>query len=110
MFGAVNLAENKVFDKYIYSGYGSGFDRQFSVGKGFRRNCIIFGADMSSYVHPDDKKKDILILAEGTRQGQIATTFNGEKMYSINFTENIKKFCFSLYYNGENRYLLINGL
>ena len=91
MFGAVNLAENKVFDKYIYSGYGSGFDRQFSVGKGFRRNCIIFGADMSSSVHPDDKKKDILILGEGTRQGQIVTTYIAEKMYSINFTENSKK-------------------
>ena len=85
------MAENKGVDRYIYSGYGSGFDRQFSLGKGFGRNCIIFGVDMSSSVHPDDKKKDILILGEGTRQGQIATTYIGEKMYSINFTENSKK-------------------
>ena len=85
------MAENKGVDRYIYSGYGSGFDRQFSLGKGFGRNCIIFGVDMSSFVHPDDKKKDILILGEGTRQGQIATTYIGEKMYSINFTENSKK-------------------
>ena len=85
------MAENKGVDRYIYSGYGSGFDRQFWLGKGFGRNCIIFGVDMSSSVHPDDKKKDILILGEGTRQGQIATTYIGEKMYSINFTENSKK-------------------
>ena len=85
------MAENKGVDRYIYSGYGSGFDRQFSLGKGFGRNCIIFGVDMSSSVHPDDKKKDILILGEGTRQGQIATTYIAEKMYSINFTENSKK-------------------
>ena len=85
------MAENKGVDRYMYSGYGSGFDRQFSLGKGFGRNCIIFGVDMSSSVHPDDKKKDILILGEGTRQGQIATTYIGEKMYSINFTENSKK-------------------
>ena len=56
------MAENKGVDRYIYSGYSSGFDRQFSLGKGFGRNCIIFGVDMSSSVHPDDKKKDILIL------------------------------------------------
>ena len=30
-------------------------------------------------------------------------------MYSINFTENIKKFCLNLYYNGANSYLFVNG-
>ena len=30
-------------------------------------------------------------------------------MYSINFTENDKKFCLSLHYNGANSYLLFNG-
>ena len=30
-------------------------------------------------------------------------------MYSINFTENNKKFCLSLHYNGRNRYLFVNG-
>ena len=30
-------------------------------------------------------------------------------MYSINFTENNKKFCFSLHYNGGNSYLFVNG-
>ena len=30
-------------------------------------------------------------------------------MYSINFTENIKKFCLSLHYNKKNSYLFVNG-
>ena len=30
-------------------------------------------------------------------------------MYSINFTENNKKFCLSLHYNGTNSYLFVNG-
>ena len=30
-------------------------------------------------------------------------------MHSISFTENNKKFCLSLHYNGENSYLFVNG-
>ena len=30
-------------------------------------------------------------------------------MYSINFTENNKKFCLTLHYNGANSYLFVNG-
>ena len=30
-------------------------------------------------------------------------------MYSINFTENDKKFCLSLYYNGADSCLFVNG-
>ena len=30
-------------------------------------------------------------------------------MYSINFTVTKKKFCLSLYYNGANSYLFVNG-
>ena len=41
-----------------------------SIGNGFGENVIIFGVDMSSYVHVDNKKKDILILAEGPTQLQ----------------------------------------
>ena len=35
-----------------------------SDGSGFAKNVIVFGADMSSFVHIDNKKKDILILVE----------------------------------------------
>ena len=30
-------------------------------------------------------------------------------MHSINFTENNKKFCLILHYNGANSYLFVNG-
>ena len=30
-------------------------------------------------------------------------------MHSINFTENNKKFCLSLHFNGANSYLFVNG-
>ena len=31
-------------------------------------------------------------------------------MYSINFTENNKKFCLSMHHNGDNSYLFVNGI
>ena len=31
-------------------------------------------------------------------------------MHSINFSENNKKFCLSLHYNGDSSYLLVNGI
>ena len=63
---------------------------------------------MSSSTKIDNKKKDILILGKGQTQG-LEHTLSAEKMYSINFTENIKKFCLSLHYNKENSYLFVNG-
>ena len=58
---------------------------------------MIVGADMSSSVHVDNKKKDILILGEGSTQGLDGTTLTAEKNYSINFTKSRKKFCCSLH-------------
>ena len=111
LFGAVSLTKNVDIDEYKYSGYGIGFDRKrtFSVDNGFGRKCIIFGVDMSSSVNVDNKKKDIVILGEGPTQGLDGTTLTSEKKYSINFTENNKKFCLSLHYNGANSYLFVNG-
>ena len=62
---------------------------------------------MSSSVHVDNKKKDILILGKGPSQG-LVHTLTAEKMYSINFTVTRKKFCLSLHYNGVNSYLFVN--
>ena len=76
---------------------------------GFGRNVIIFGADMDSSVHNDDKKKYILILGKGPTQGLDGTTLATEKIYLINFTEHNKQFCLSLHYNGANSYLFANG-
>ena len=59
---------------------------------------------MSSSVHVDDKKKDILDLDECPTQGLDGTTLTAENMYSINFTVTKKKLCLSLHYNGANSY------
>ena len=53
-----------------------------SMGK----NVVIFGANMSSSVHIDNKGKDILILGEGPTQGLDDTTLTGEAIYPISFT------------------------
>ena len=88
MFGAVTLIKNADIGKYGYSGYGIGFDRKPSFSfpsGGFSQDVIIFGVDMSSFAHIDNKKKDILVLGKGPTQG-LEHTLTAEKMYSINFT------------------------
>ena len=83
-----------------------GFFSHHSGGTG--KNVIIFGVDMSSSVHVDNKGKDFLILGRGPTQGLGEHSLNAEKMHSINFTEHSKKFCLSLHYNGANSYLFVN--
>ena len=59
-FGAVILTKNADIDEYGYSGYGIGFGRRSSFsfpGGGCGQNVLVFGADMSSSAHIDDKKK-----------------------------------------------------
>ena len=111
LFGAVALTKNADIDNYKYSGYGTGFDRRLSFSfpsSGFGQNVLIFGADMSSSIPVDNKKKDILVPGRGPTQG-LESTLTTEKMYSINFTVTEKNFCLSLHYNGANSYLFVNG-
>ena len=110
LFGTVKLTKNADIDKYGYSGYGIGFDREtsFSFGNDFGKNVIIFGVDMSSSTKVDNRKKDILILGRGPTH-RLESTLSAEKMYSINFTKKNTKFCLSLHYNGANSYLFVNG-
>ena len=99
LFGAVTLTKNADIEKYGYSGYGIGFDRRGSFsfpGGGFGQNVLIFGVDMSSSAHIDNKKKDILVLGKGPTQG-LEHTLTAEKMYSINFTVTNKNFYLSLH-------------
>ena len=111
LFGAVTLTKNADIDKYGYSGYGIGFDRRSSFsfpGGGFGQNVLIFGVDMSSSAHIDNKKKDILVLGKGPTQ-RLEHTLTAERMYTINFTVTRNNFCLSLHYNGANSYLFVNG-
>ena len=70
---------------------------------------LISGVDVSTSIHIDSTKKDILVLGRGPTQG-LKHTLTAEKMYSINFTVTRKKFCLSLNYNGGNSYLFVNGI
>ena len=63
---------------------------------------------MISYVHVRNKKT-LLILGKGPTQGLDGTALTTEKFYLINFTENNKKICLSVHYNGANSYLFVNG-
>ena len=112
LFGAVTLTNNADIDKYKCSGYGIGLDskRTFTHPSGRDdRNVIIFGADMSSSIHANNKTRNILVLGKDLIQGIDGTTIYAEKMYSTNFTAANKKFCLSLPYNGDNSYLFVNG-
>ena len=79
---------------YGHSGYRIGFDRGSTFpfpGSGFGQNVLIFGVDMSSSAHIDDKKKNLLNLGKGPTQG-LEHTLTAEKVPPINFTVTKKNF------------------
>ena len=49
------------------------------------KNVIIFGVDLSSSAHINNKGKDILILGIGPTQGLDDTTLGAEAQYSVDF-------------------------
>ena len=111
-FVAVTLTKNTDIEKYGYSAYGIGFDKKsgFSFpSRRFVQNVLIFGVDISSSAHIDNKKKEILVLGKGPTQG-LEHTLTAEKMYSISFILTKKKFCLSLHHNVANSYLFVNGI
>ena len=67
LFGTIKLTKNSDIDKYEYAVYGIGFD---SIGTfshpsgGTDVNVVIFGADMGSIVHANNRVKSILVLDE----------------------------------------------
>ena len=57
------------------------------------KNIIIFGVDMNSSPHIDNKGKDILILGKEPTHRLCENPLAAEKMYSTNFSRGAKKFC-----------------
>ena len=89
LFGAVTLTKNTDIEKYEYSGYEFGFDRRsaFSFPGGrFGQSVLIFGVDMSSSAHYDNKKKSILVLWIDQTQG-LEHILTAKKMYSFFFNK-----------------------
>ena len=113
LFGSVKLAKNADPDKYQYSGHGIGVDSrsEFSLtDSSIGKSVIIFGVDMSSSLHIDNKNKDILVLGREPTQGLDNTTLTAEAEYSINFSRSQRKFCLSFHYNGSNSFLFVNAI
>ena len=100
--GGVNLAK---LDKYVYTGYSVQLDSRsvFSLSVvSLGKRVIIFGDDMISSVHIDNKKKDNLVIGEGLTRGLHDTTLTAAVKYPVNFTQSGKRFALSLNYNGSN--------
>ena len=57
---------------------------------------------MSSSLHIDNKKKDILVLSKGPTQGLDDTMLTAEAQFLINFSRTNRKLCLSRHYNGSN--------
>ena len=73
-------------------------------GSSCGKNKIMFGADMSSFVNIQKKKKDLLILDKGPANGLVDSTLTVQRKHSIVLLNN-KKNCFSLHYKRVNRKL-----
>ena len=110
IFGGVKIT--KILKINIYSGYHIAFDSKGSFShqaEDMAKNVIIFGADLSSSVHPNNRANNILVLGKEFIQGTNGTTIYAKKIYSTNFTVTNKKFCLTLHYNGDSSYLFVNG-
>ena len=83
-FGSVKLVKRADIEKCKYFRYGIGLNTKgtflFPTG-GFSKNLIVFGVDMSSSVHVDNKKKDLLILDEVLIQVLDDTKLNTDENY-----------------------------
>ena len=100
LFGAVKITKNADISKYKYSGYGVGFDSKGSflhADGTYGVNIIIFGADLSSSTHANNRANNTVILRKDFIQGINGTTIYAEKMYSTNFTVYGKRGCRYVY-------------
>ena len=70
---------------------------------------LIFGDDLRTSMHIDNKEKYILIIGKGPTQGLDDTTLTVVAQYSINFSRSNRKFCLSLHYNWGNSFLFVNA-
>ena len=68
---------------------------------------IIFGADMSSPMHTDNKGKDILIIGKRPTQSLDDMTLTAEVKYAIHFTQSKKIFVLCLHFNGSRRLCIV---
>ena len=91
LFRSVKLTKNADPEKYIYTGYGIGFDlrSKFSLPDGsVEKNVIFFQYNLLSIR---------------------SSTLTAEAKYPINFTQLRKRFVLIVHYNGSNSSLFVNA-
>ena len=82
----VKLAKIADSERYVYKGYGIGFNSHSRIDRGVGIYVIIFGVLMSSSVDIDNKGKDILILGKGLTKKLNDTMLTAEVQYSVNLS------------------------
>ena len=113
LLGAVMVTKNPETEKYGNSGYSTGFDSRsdfLCLDCSSGKSVIIFGDDMSTSAHIDNKNQGILVFDEGVTQRLGSTILTAEAKYPINLTESGKRFPLSLHYNGSNSFLFVNAV
>ena len=78
----------------LISTNGIGFDRhrEFSFGNGLGKNCIIFGADLSSYSHANNKKITFLFLVKIFYKEQMVQQFMQKSCIKLVLLKKVKNF------------------
>ena len=120
LFGAMQITKDTADNsKSDYKGYGICCDEGSEFGHtitegGFThttdaRNVLIFGVDMGFSVQATNRANNIYVMGAGLTQGIHDTTIYAEKNFYRNFTDIGKTFMLSLYYNGDDSYLFVNG-
>ena len=88
----------------MYSGYGITFDGAslWSFENDTAINVIISGNDDSLFPYSGNRKKNFLVLAEGSTFRINWSYGSPEMKFSINFSKASTKFCLSLNNNADN--------
>ena len=102
-----NVVKNSNKEKHVYSDYRIAFE--WSFGNDYARNITIFGVDASLLSHADNLENNFLVPGEGNTFGINGSFGAPEKKFDINFSKANAKFCLSLHYNVDNRYLFVKG-
>ena len=76
------------------------------------RNMLVYGADMSSSIHASNKTENFYCIGKSFAQGlQIGKTLYAEHDYvKTNGSEMKRLHVLTVFYNGSNSYILLNGV
>ena len=113
LFGTVKLIKNAQLNKYVFRGYGIGFDARskFQLPKNkWSIKVVVFVVNNKLSLHADNKEKYMLVLAEGPIDGLDDTAIIEEDKQSINITKSRKNFFVDLQRNTSNSFLYTNGV